>query len=760
MNNYWEQLLDKARANHLNLDFDKIKLALGFAEESHQGQYRKSGDDYIIHPVEVAKILMDMKMDTDTIVAGLLHDVVEDTLIPIADIKYNFGDTVATLVDGVTKLKALPNGTKNQAENIRKMILAMAENIRVILIKLADRLHNMRTLKFMKPEKQQSISKETLDIYAPLAHRLGMAKIKSELEDMAFSYLHHDEFLEIKRLVDNTKEERKDYIENFIRTIIRTLSDLGIKAEVKGRFKHFYSIYKKMYQKGKEFDDIYDLMGVRVIVDDKATCYHVLGIVHSQYTPVPGRFKDYIAVPKSNNYQSIHTTIVGPLGKFIEIQIRTKDMDDIAEEGIAAHWNYKENKKSSKDDNIYGWLRHIIEFQNESDSTEDFIEGVTGDIDRGTVFTFSPKGDIIELPVGATALDFAFMVHTQVGCKCVGAKVNGRMVTIDHKLKSGDKVEIITSKNSKGPSIDWLDIVVTHGAKGKIRKFLKDENKETVTKIGKDNLEKEASKLGMTLKEIENDPTLKKHMEKNNIPNLDEFYFYIGEKRSRLDILITKIKTSLEKERAASTLTIEEVLKKKEEKKKEGKNDFGIVIDGINNTLIRFAKCCTPLPGDEIGGFVTKLTGITVHRKDCANFHAMVEKDPSREIMVKWDENLIETKMNKYNFTFTVVLNDRPNILMEIVNLIANHKINITSVNSYEVKKDGDRVVKVKISTLLYVRAREGVKSEVINIHLTNDNSDTTGETISPKTLHHLQSSRSILLRIASMCYTLFEKSR
>ena len=696
--NYWEQLLDKAKANHLNLDLDKIKLALGFAEESHQGQYRKSGDDYIVHPVEVAKILMDMKMDTDTIVAGLLHDVVEDTLIPIADIKYNFGDTVATLVDGVTKLKALPNGTKNQAENIRKMILAMAENIRVILIKLADRLHNMRTLKFMKPEKQQSISKETLDIYAPLAHRLGMAKVKSELEDLAFSYLHHDEFLEIKKLVDNTKEERKDYIENFIRTMIRTLSDLGIKAEVKGRFKHFYSIYRKMYQKGKEFDDIYDLMGVRIIVEDKATCYHVLGIVHSQYTPVPGRFKDYIAVPKSNNYQSIHTTIVGPLGKFIEIQIRTKDMDDIAEEGIAAHWNYKENKKSSKDDNIYGWLRHIIEFQNESDSTEDFIEGVTGDIDRGTVFTFSPKGDIIELPVGATALDFAFMVHTQVGCKCVGAKVNGRMVTIDHKLKSGDKVEIITSKNSKGPSIDWLDIVVTHGAKGKIRKFLKDENKETVTKIGKDNLEKEASKLGMTLKELENDPTLKKHMEKNNITSLDEFYFYIGEKRSRLDILINKIKINLEKERAASTLTIEEVLKKKEEKKKEGKNDFGIVIDGINNTLIRFAKCCTPLPGDEIGGFVTKLTGITVHRKDCPNFHAMIEKDPSREILVKWDENLIETKMNKYNFTFTVVLNDRPNILMEIVSLIANHKINITSLNSYEVKKDGDRVVKVKIS--------------------------------------------------------------
>ncbi len=698
MMNYWEQLLEKAKANHLNYDFNKLKLALAFAEESHKGQYRKSGDDYIVHPVEVAKILMDMKMDTDTVVAGLLHDVVEDTLIPIADIKYNFGDTVAILVDGVTKLKALPNGTKNQAENIRKMILAMAENIRVILIKLADRLHNMRTLKFMKPEKQQTISKETLDIYAPLAHRLGMAKIKSELEDLAFSYLHHEEYLEIKKLVENTKEERKDYIDNFIRTMKRTLVDLGLKAEVKGRFKHFYSIYRKMYLKGKEFDDIYDLMGVRVIVEDKAACYHILGIVHSQYTPVPGRFKDYIAVPKSNNYQSIHTTIVGPLGKFIEIQIRTKDMDDIAEEGIAAHWNYKENKKTSKDDNIYGWLRHIIEFQNESDSTEDFIEGVTGDIDRGTIFTFSPKGDIIELPVGATALDFAFMVHTQVGCKCVGAKVNGRMVTIDHKLKSGDKVEIITSKNSKGPSIDWLDIVITHGAKGKIRKFLKDENKETVSKLGKDSLEKEAVKIGMTLKEIESDPTLKKHMEKNNIPNIEEFYFYLGEKRSRLDILINKIKINLEKERAASTLTIEEVLKKKEEKRKEGKNDFGIVIDGINNTLIRFAKCCTPLPGDEIGGFVTKLTGITVHRKDCPNFHAMIEKDPSREILVKWDENLIETKMNKYNFTFTIVLNDRPSILMEIVNLIGNHKINITSLNSYEVKKDRDKIMKVKIS--------------------------------------------------------------
>ena len=423
-------------------DFDKIKLALGFAEESHQGQYRKSGDDYIVHPVEVAKILMDMKMDTDTIVAGLLHDVVEDTLIPIADIKYNFGDTVATLVDGVTKLKALPNGTKNQAENIRKMILAMAENIRVILIKLADRLHNMRTLKFMKPEKQQSISKETLDIYAPLAHRLGMAKIKSELEDIAFSYLHHDEFLEIKRLVDNTKEERKDYIENFIRTMKRTLVDLGLKAEVKGRFKHFYSIYKKMYQKGKEFDDIYDLMGVRIIVEDKATCYHVLGIVHSQYTPVPGRFKDYIAVPKSNMYQSIHTTLILPKEPPFEVQIRTEEMHRVAEFGIAAHWAYKEaNYKGKKavvsvTDDKLAWIRETIEWQEQTKDPEQFMEALKTEFFEDEVYVFTPKGEIKVLPKGATTIDFAYIIHEEIGNKLIGARINSNMVPITTRLKN------------------------------------------------------------------------------------------------------------------------------------------------------------------------------------------------------------------------------------------------------------------------------------------------------------------------------------
>lgn len=438
-------------------------------------------------------------------------------------------------------------------------------------------------------------------------------------------------------------------------------------------------------------------MGVRVIVENKDDCYHILGLIHNKYTPVPGRFKDYIAVPKSNNYQSIHTTIVGPLAKFIEIQIRTKEMDQIAEEGVAAHWNYKENGKFTKNDQIYGWLRQILELQQESDNTEDFIKGVTGDIDKGTVFVFSPKGDIIELPIGATALDFAFAVHTQVGIRCIGAKVNGRMTTLDYKLHSGDKVEVITSKNAKGPSVDWLDIVVTHGAKSKIRKALKDAALDSTIKLGKENLEKEASKIGISLKEIEEDPIVKKHMEKNNIKTLDEFYYHIGEKRTRLDILVTKFKNRIEQEKALSKLTVDDLIKSKEQSKKSGKNDFGIVIDGINNTLIRFAKCCTPLPGDEIIGYVTRITGITVHRKDCENCKAMIAKDPSREIIVTWDPKMIETKMNKYNFTFSIIVNNRENILMDIVNLLANHKINITSLNSSEVKRGGMKFIKIRI---------------------------------------------------------------
>lgn len=696
--NYWDSFVEMIRKNHLDVDLDKIKLAFYFAEESHEGQFRKSGEAYIMHPIEVAKILVELKSDTDTIIAAILHDVVEDTFITLADIEYNFGANVAHLVDGVTKLKSLPNGTKNQSENIRKMILAMTENIQVILIKLADRLHNMRTLTFMKPEKQMAIARETLEVYAPLAHRLGIAKIKWELEDLCLFYLYQDKYIEIRNLIDKKKDERKDYIDSFIQTITKILNEVGIKGQVKGRFKHFYSIYKKMYELGKEFDDIYDLMGVRIIVSSTSECYHVLGEIHSRYTPVPGRFKDYIAVPKSNNYQSIHTTIVGPLAKFIEIQIRTEEMDRVAEEGVAAHWAYKEKRKTNKEDQIYGWLRNIIDLQQNTADTEDFVKSVTADIKNDTIFVFSPKGDIVELPNMATTLDFAFAVHTQVGCRCVGAKVNGKIVPLDTKLQNGDRIEIITSKNSKGPSKDWLDIVKTHGAKSKIRKFLKDVNSEEITKHGRDSLEKEISKFGMSLKDLEEDPVIRKHMEKNNIKTLEEFYYHVGEKRSKLDVIVAKLRSQLEKEKAASEVKLEDILVKKEEKTSKGKNDFGIVIDGINNTLIRFAKCCTPLPGDEIGGYVTRLTGITVHRKDCSNFQSMLKMDASREIPVSWDKKMMNSKVNKYRFSFTVIGNNRDGILMDIVNIISSHKIHISSANTHESHKEGKHLAILKFT--------------------------------------------------------------
>ncbi|WP_300359076.1 bifunctional (p)ppGpp synthetase/guanosine-3',5'-bis(diphosphate) 3'-pyrophosphohydrolase [Fusobacterium sp.] len=695
---YWQEILDSINRNNLNVDVEKIKLAYSFAEESHRGQFRQSGDKYILHPTEVTKILIDMKMDTDSIVAGILHDIVEDTFITLADIEYNFGKSAADLVDGVTKLKNLPNGTKQQDESIRKMMLAMSKDLRVIIIKLADRLHNMRTLKFVPPEKQVRISKETLAIYAPLAHRLGMAKIKCELEDRAFHYIMPEIYLEIKTLVDETRGERSDYIDSVVEVIKKILSEAEIKSQVNGRFKHFYSIYKKIYEKHRNFDDIYDLAGIRIIVDSVVTCYHTLGVIHENFSPVPGRFKDYIAVPKSNNYQSIHTTIVGPEGKFVEIQIRTEEMDRIAEEGVAAHWSYKEKTKVTKKDKVYSWLRDIIEVNKEADNAKDFVSTVTGDIIEDTIFVFSPKGDISELKKGSTPIDFAFAIHTQVGCKCIGAKVNGEIVPLDYKLKSGDRVEIITSKSAKGPGNDWLDIVVTQGAKNKIRKWLKDKKWEETIKIGKEAIEKEISKLPvpMQLKDFEESIVVKKHMEKHNIPTFDDLYFVMGEKRSKVDIIVDKLKGDIEAHRV---LESGEILKAPApQKSKSGKkNDYGIIVEGVDNTLIRFAKCCTPLPGDEIGGYVTKLTGIAIHRKDCKNFENMIQHDPDRVIHVEWDEEVIDKKINKYQFKFSVITNSNKNILIEIVTLIGNHKIVLTDINSSTIKRNNKDFNKIKV---------------------------------------------------------------
>ena len=695
---YLKEILEEIEKKKLDVDIEKIKLAFSFAEEAHIGQFRQSGDNYILHPVQVSKIIIDMGMDTDSIIAGILHDIVEDTYITIADIEYNFGKSVANLVDGVTKLKKLPNGTKQQDESIRKMILAMSKDIRVIIIKLADRLHNMKTLNFVPEEKQIRVSKETLAIYAPLAHRLGMAKIKSELEDLCFMYIYPDKYVEVRDFVNSKKEERDSYVKGVEDIIKDLLKNANISGNIKGRFKHFYSIYKKVYEKHRNYDDLYDLMGIRIIVRDVTTCYHTLGVIHEKFSPVPGRFKDYVAVPKSNNYQSIHTTIVGPEGKFVEIQIRTEEMDRIAEEAVAAHWSYKEKTKVTKKDKVYTWLRDIIEVSKEADNAKDFVSTITGDIIEDTIFVFSPKGDISELKKGSTPIDFAFAIHTEVGCKCIGAKVNGEIVPLDYKLKSGDRVEIITSKSAKGPGNDWLDIVVTQGAKNKIRKWLKDKKWEETIKAGKDIIEKEISKLPvpMLLKDFEESIVVKKHMEKHNLPTFDDLYFIMGEKRSKVDVIVDKLRGDIE---AHKVLETGEMIKAPtSQKSKSGKkNDYGIIVDGVDNTLIRFAKCCTPLPGDEIGGYVTKLTGIAIHRKDCKNFQNMIEHDPDRVIHVEWDEEVVEKKINKYQFKFSVITNSNKNILIEIVTLIANHKIVLTDINSSTIKRNNKDFNKIKV---------------------------------------------------------------
>lgn len=695
---YLNGILEEIKKKNLDVDIEKIKLAFSFAEEAHVGQFRQSGDNYILHPVQVAKIIIDMGMDTDSIIAGILHDIVEDTFITIADIKYNFGESVANLVDGVTKLKKLPNGTKQQDESIRKMMLAMSKDIRVIIIKLADRLHNMKTLNFVPEEKQLRVSKETLAIYAPLAHRLGMAKIKSELEDLCFMYIYPEKYVEVRDFVNSKKEERDEYIKDVENIISGLLKKAEIEGNIKGRFKHYYSIYKKVYEKHRSYDDLYDLMGIRIIVKDVTTCYHTLGVIHEQFSPVPGRFKDYIAVPKSNNYQSIHTTIVGPEGKFVEIQIRTEEMDRIAEEGVAAHWSYKEKVKVGKKDKVYSWLRDIIELNKEADSAKDFVTSITGDIIEETIFAFSPRGDILELKTGATPIDFAFAIHSEVGCKCIGAKVNGDIVPLDYKLKSGDRVEIITSKSAKGPGNDWLDIVVTQGAKSKIRKWLKEKKWEENIRLGKDSLEKEIEKLTipMTLKDLEESPVIKKHMEKHHIPTLDEFYFIMGEKRSKVEIIVDKLRDYQEsiREKDIPQKTVITTTQKSSRKK----NDYGIIVEGIDNTLIRFAKCCTPLPGDEIGGYITKLTGIAIHRKDCKNFQNMIEHEPERQINVKWDLDVVNKKLNKYQFKFSIIAEDNKSLVMEIVTLIANHKIFLTDINSNTITKNGKKYLKIKVA--------------------------------------------------------------
>jgi len=699
VNKSYDELLqllkDRIRENNLDTDMEKISHALTFAYEAHKGQKRKSGEEYILHPVEVAEILIDMKMDTDTIVAGILHDIVEDTPIPLEEMEYNFGDDVKKLVDGVTKLRNLPNYSR-KAENTRKMVVAMSRDIRVVIIKLADRLHNMRTLKFMKPEKQIEKSKETMEIYATIAHRIGMAKMKWELEDISFRFLYPEEYYKIKEQVNSKRREREEYTEKFIQKIKIELEKNDIKAEVTGRPKHLYSIYRKMIEKEKKFVDLYDLIAIRIIVEEKTECYSVLGITHNIFEPMFERFKDYISKPKLNGYQSIHTTVKGPNNQNVEIQIRTKQMHEIAEEGVAAHWKYKEKKSKSKDEKLYANIKKMVQGGKEA---FDFAKEVTGDLLRQTIFIFTPKGEVIELPKDSTALDFAFQIHTQIGYRTIGAKVNGRIVQLNQVLNNADRVEIITSKHPKGPGKDWLEMVNNHSSRSKIRKWFKDKEFEEKSKEGEQILEKEFEKIGLKLKDVLEDERVLFYTKKFNISdNKTLFYrFAIGD--LSLDGFMNKFEKKEEKD-------LEKVLEEETEKrnKQKEKNNSGVKISGTENTMYRFAKCCSPLPGDEIRGYVTRGRGIAIHRADCDNFILLMEKEPEREVEVYWDESEI-TANSTYEFNFTIKVSDRNGLLLEIIRILNDHKISLIDVNTNSSRENGNK--RVFIHLRIAIRSRE-----------------------------------------------------
>ena len=692
-----QKLIDRIKENNLEVDINKITEAYTLAAESHVGQKRRSGEDYILHPVEVAEILVDMKMDTDTVVAGILHDVVEDTLITLPDIEYSFGKDVSKLVDGVTKLRNLPRTDSKKIENIRKMVVAMSEDIRVVIIKLADRLHNMRTLKYMTPEKQQIKSKETLEIYAPIAHRIGMARIKWELEDISFRFLYPKDYKEISDLVNSKREERERYTANIIKKIKEELKKHNVKSEVTGRPKHLYSIYRKMYEKEKKFADLNDLIAMRIIVDKEEECYNVLGIIHNLFEPVSGRFKDYIAVPKSNGYQSIHTTVKGPNDQNVEIQIRTFEMHRIAEDGVAAHWKYKEKKSKVKNEQYYAAVKKIIETN--SENPEKFAQTITGNVLNQTIFVFTPKGDVMELANGSTALDFAFQVHTQIGYRTIGAKVNDRIAQLDQVLENGDKVEVLTSKNTKGPGKDWINMVNNHGSKIKIRKWFKDKEFEEKTKEGEQLLEREFDKLGIKLKDLEEDERVFLYMKKFNIATMELLFYKFAVGDLSLDGFLNKFETKEEK-------NLEQVLEEETEKgnRRKEKSYGGVRISGTENTMYRFAKCCNPLPGDEIRGYVTRGRGIAIHRADCDNFHSLMEHEPDREIEVFWDEEATNS-MTKYQFNFTVKAIERNGMLLDIIRILNEYKMELINVNTNHVKENMNRYVLLHFGIM--IRKRE-----------------------------------------------------
>ncbi|MEK3731372.1 MULTISPECIES: bifunctional (p)ppGpp synthetase/guanosine-3',5'-bis(diphosphate) 3'-pyrophosphohydrolase [Paenibacillus] len=694
-----ERLLEKAGAYIKEPDLLRIQEAYEFAEQAHHGQVRKSGEPYILHPLAVADIVVNMQMDTLSIIAALLHDVVEDTTVSLEEIRERFGETCAMLVDGLTKLERIRFRSKEeqQNENYRKMFIAMARDIRVIVIKLADRLHNMRTLKYQSEESQRRISYETLEIFCPIAHRLGISAIKWEMEDIALRYLNPQQYYRIANLMHKKRAEREQYIDNVIVCIQEKLDEMGISADLSGRPKHIYSVFKKMTVKNKQFNEIYDLLAIRIIVDNIKDCYATLGIIHTLWKPMPGRFKDYIAMPKTNMYQSLHTTVVGPNGEPTEVQIRTWEMHRTAEFGIAAHWAYKEGTAAAGNfDNKMTFFREILELQHETKDASEFVESLKMDFFSDLVFVFTPKGEVIELPAGSVPLDFAYRIHTEVGNRTIGAKVNGRIVPLDHQLKTGDIVEILTSKHSYGPSQDWLKIAQSSHARSKIKQWFKKEKREENVEKGREMLERELKRLGLEVSEWMTDDKLLEAAKKFAFNDIEDMLSAVGFGGITAAQICTKITEKLRKEQEeASQLELTSEMKEIKPAEKRSRPTNGVRVKGIDNLLVRFARCCNPVPGDDIVGYVTRGRGVSVHRSDCTNLPSVIEgEDAARVIEVEW-ESSVEAN---YSVDIEVTGHDRNGLLNEVLQAVSESKTNISAVTG---RSDKNKMAMIHMTILI-----------------------------------------------------------
>ena len=709
----YQELIASVKKYHPSTDISLIEKAYKTADTAHKGQVRKSGEAYIIHPLCVAIILAELELDKETIVAGLLHDVVEDTVMTVEEIASEFSEEIALLVDGVTKLGQLSydaDKVEVQAENLRKMFLAMAKDIRVILIKLADRLHNMRTLKYMTPEKQKEKARETMDIYAPIAQRLGISKIKIELDDLSLKYLEPEAYYDLVEKVALRKSVRDDYVQSLVKEVSKHIENAGIKAQIDGRAKHFFSIYKKMVNQHKNLDQIYDLFAIRIIVDNVKDCYAALGVIHEMYKPIPGRFKDYIAMPKPNMYQSLHTTLIGPTGQPFEIQIRTFEMHRTAEYGIAAHWKYKEAANNGgtvattkSEEEKLSWLRQILEWQKDMSDNKEFMSLLKSDLNlfSDTVFCFTPSGDVKNLPTGSTPVDFAYSIHSAVGNKMIGAKVNGKLVPIDYEIQNGDRIEIITSQNSKGPSRDWLNIVKSTQAKNKINQWFRSELKEENIVKGKELIAQYCKAKSINLTDINKPEYQSKVMRKYGFHDWDSALATLGHGGLKEGQVVNKMLEEYRKDHPIQ-LTDEDVLNNVSSENKDKavpqKSKSGIIVKGLYDVAVHFSKCCSPVPGDEIVGFVTRGRGVSIHRTDCINIMNLSELEKVRLIDAEWQQGAEHGDNGLYLAEIKIFGNNRTGLLVDITRIFTEREIDISSINS-KTSKQGVATISISFNT-------------------------------------------------------------